>query len=1015
MGLVVVAGWHWHIETLVQIHPDYTPMQHNTALGFILSGIGLLAYLYNHSHITLISGTLVIATGLLTLTEYLIDIDPGIDQLFMEHYLTTKSTFPGRMSPSTAITFILGGAALLSLCCFFSPKVKLMLGGLLSSIVAAIGIGILLGYLLGTDTPYDWSDISYMAIHTATGFTVFGSGVLLLAYNKATKISEQPPKWLALVSGIGVATIAISLWQVLLTQERHHINDIVTTQTDTLKSEIQKLVKQNVQALIRFGNRWEFSGGTPQNKWEDDAAHYIEHQPAYQAIEWVDPSYHVRWIQPLEGNEQAQHLELKFERRRWDALIKAREERKVTLSRSIDLVQGGKGFLAYKPLFPNNRFDGFMVAVFRLHTLLDILPHQENFSQEYVISLYEGDLIYRSQEASPLHDTAKSNTAQYDTEWGRETDITLYNITWRLRVDPTQKLLATVQSSIPEISLSLGLMIALLLTLTVNRFQTVRENIKTIKLTNKRLEGEITNRIKIENSLHEYKGHLEELIDERTAVLLETNTRLLNEISEHKSTGKTLQKSKAQLQAILDFAPALISIKNLEGNITLVNSRFEVLTEGSPVKFTGKNLFDLFPKDIANEMQKDDLLVEQTGKAIKTEETFVHKDGSIHTYLAIKFPLLNESDHVYSICSICTDITDQKLAQEALVKSEKNLQAIFDNALDGIFTIDGNGIIQTFNPSAERIFGYSAEKIIGKNVAILIHNIDTETHSRYIKNHIKSGNSRIVGAEQREVVALHSDGNTFPLELSVGNIKNDHHHMFIAITRDISLRTQTQEELNRSREQLRDLASHLESVREEDRKIIAREIHDELGQILTAISTDVHWIISHCPEDQYILEEKALSILPNVESAIQSVQRIVSELRPPILDDLGLESAVTWFCEQFQNRTGITCKPEINLDDSSISPEYSTAIFRILQESLTNVARHSGASTAVITLGTINNTINMEIVDDGKGIKNNEINAHNAFGLIGMRERALTFGGKIVIEKRNDQGTSVNLILPKCG
>ncbi|MCK4950422.1 MAG: CHASE domain-containing protein, partial [Gammaproteobacteria bacterium] len=746
--LIVLLGWLTHNEKLIQVLPSYTPMQFNTALSFILCGIGLLAQLYNKSRIAVSAGIMVVGIGSLTILEYATNTDLHIDQIFMDHYITTNSLHPGRMAPSTAITFILSGIAIMFSRCALFPILHYRISGILGTLVASIGIGTIFGYMLGTNTPYGWSHLTHMAIHTSAGVTVLGLGILLLSYNKITKSNNPSQKWLALAAGIGAATLAIALWQTLLTQDRHHINAMIAARTSLIHSKIQNSIEQYIKPIIRLGKRWEFRNGTPIKEWESDVTQYIEHHPGYQAIGWADSSFHVRWIVPLEENKQALNLDLTFEDSRRDTLMRAHKERKLQLTHSIDLIQGDKGFIAYIPLFPENGFDGFMTGVFRINKLLDPLIQNESLSKGYHISIFEGDeLLYRNQNSNPL-DTK---------EWEQESIIKLYNITWKIRVSPTQRLLASKQSSAPSIALGIGLLVTLLLSLTINRIQSARLHAKAFEKANKELEDEVNTRKKIEYSLHEYKENLEELVDERTTTLKETNLRLLHEINDRRSTEKALQKSEKQL---------------------------------------------------------------------------------------------------------------------------------------------------------------------------------------------------------------------------------------------------------------RDLARHLESIREEERKHIAREVHDEVGQLLTALSMDAHWVIKHCPDNNHILEEKALSMLPNIESAIIAVQRIVSELRPAILDDLGLVAAINWYCEQFQTRTGVTCELNMSLDNISVDTERSTAIFRILQETLTNVTRHAHATRVTASMGIDDHTIYMRITDNGIGISDDSLNANDAFGLIGMRERALALAGSIVIERNNDSGTTVNLLLP---
>jgi len=225
------------------------------------------------------------------------------------------------------------------------------------------------------------------------------------------------------------------------------------------------------------------------------------------------------------------------------------------------------------------------------------------------------------------------------------------------------------------------------------------------------------------------------------------------------------------------------------------------------------------------------------------------------------------------------------------------------------------------------------------------------------------------------------------------------------------LNRNAQRRLTRSREQLRSLAARLQSIREEERSKIAREVHDVLGQALTGIKMDVTWIMARLPDDtRLVARTKSLSAL--IDSTIQMVRRIATDLRPGILDNLGLVAAVEWETGEFQARTGINCRLNTNLRDASIASESATAVFRIFQETLTNVARHAQATAVSVDLGEQEGRIVLQVADNGRGIDLAEVTQSKSVGLLGMRERAAILGGDLVISGAPGQGTSVVLSVP---
>jgi len=225
-------------------------------------------------------------------------------------------------------------------------------------------------------------------------------------------------------------------------------------------------------------------------------------------------------------------------------------------------------------------------------------------------------------------------------------------------------------------------------------------------------------------------------------------------------------------------------------------------------------------------------------------------------------------------------------------------------------------------------------------------------------------------------------------------------------------RQRTEEQLRASRGQLRALSTHLQSIREEERTLIAREIHDELGQDLTGLKMDLSWLTKRLPGVQEELVKKAESMSELIDTTIQSVRRISTELRPGVLDDLGLTAAIEWQSQDFQGRTGVQCEFKSTLPEVDLDRDRSTAVFRILQETLTNVARHANATKVSIYLGKKDGSLVLIVEDNGKGALESEIYNPKSLGFLGMRERALVFGGKIEIRGVPEKGTTVVLSIP---
>jgi len=234
----------------------------------------------------------------------------------------------------------------------------------------------------------------------------------------------------------------------------------------------------------------------------------------------------------------------------------------------------------------------------------------------------------------------------------------------------------------------------------------------------------------------------------------------------------------------------------------------------------------------------------------------------------------------------------------------------------------------------------------------------------------------------------------------------------VAIMHDITERKRVEEELRRSQEELRNLSAHLQRAREQERACIAREIHDELGQALTALKMDLSWLGKRLPFETSSLAEKVGAMSRLIDATTKTVKRISTQLRPGLLDDLGLVAAIEWQAQEFQERTQIRCELALQTGDIALNRELATTCFRIFQEALTNVARHADATSVQVTLKKKAETLLLKVKDNGKGLAEEEIAHPDSFGLLGMRERARFCGGHVKISSVQGRGTTVVARIP---
>ncbi len=409
--------------------------------------------------------------------------------------------------------------------------------------------------------------------------------------------------------------------------------------------------------------------------------------------------------------------------------------------------------------------------------------------------------------------------------------------------------------------------------------------------------------------------------------------------------------------------------------------------------------------------------LKRTGIARLFEAHFYRRDGKIIWTEVNARAIRNASSQVVHYEGSLGDITARKDAERALRESEARKGAILDSALDAIITVDDRGRVNEFNPAAEKMFNQPRGSVMGKELAeLIIPAALRDKHRRGLKRYLAGGPGSMLG-KRVETTAIRADGKDFPVELTINQVTLEGPPLFTGFVRDITDRKRAEMQLRDSREQLRALAAYLQSVREEERTRIAREVHDELGQTLTALKSDLAWLEKRMAElsdtvELQQFEEKLKELPGRVDGIIATVRKIATELRPPVLDDLGLEAAVEWQIREFEKRTGIKCRFSGGLKHVDLGPDRATAVFRIFQETLTNIVRHAEATQVTIRLREESDKLILEVQDNGRGMAGRELSGTRSLGLLGMRERATMLDGEINIIGRQGKGTTVGVRIP---
>lgn len=479
---------------------------------------------------------------------------------------------------------------------------------------------------------------------------------------------------------------------------------------------------------------------------------------------------------------------------------------------------------------------------------------------------------------------------------------------------------------------------------------------------------DISERKELERQLQEFNQQLEIQVKEKTAELRDVFERI---------------------------SDAFIGIDN-DHSVVYGNKKAEMLFDVDSTQLTNISVYELF----STSEGEVETAIDETFKS----REYVY----LETWLA-RFQKWFEL-HIYpspsGLSIYIRDITLRKKALLELNASEEKYRLFFENSMDGIILTDGKGQIFSANKAATEIFGMSEEEICKGGRRAILDESDP--------NWLKFFNTRNrFGKAQGELRHFRKDGSTFLAEITSVKFKTaGGEEQTNTIIRDITERKKAEEDLNDSYQQIRRLTAYLQKVREEERANIAREIHDELGQQLTVMKMDITWMKKKVKAGIVEpLPARMDEVLEIIDGTVSSVRRIATDLRPSLLDDIGLIAAIEWETDKFAKRTGI----KVNLtkpESVTLPPEYVTGLFRILQESLTNIIRHASATQVDIHLKNQNNEFILCIEDNGSGFDMNAVAGKKTLGLLGIKERSAMMQGVFTINSEPLKGTKLEVRVP---
>ncbi len=466
---------------------------------------------------------------------------------------------------------------------------------------------------------------------------------------------------------------------------------------------------------------------------------------------------------------------------------------------------------------------------------------------------------------------------------------------------------------------------------------------------------------------------------------------------------RKIEESEMRLRTILDTDPECIKLMDEDARLLDINRAGLQMVEADSIDMIkGKSVLPLIAERQQHQVAQ---LIKEAfkGKSGTLEFEMITMKGTRRWCELSVVPFLNTEKKVISALGVTKDITERKQAENAVRTSEEKYRTLVEQAADSIALYDSSGVLLDTNTSASRLLGYSREEFIRMKLPDVLMPDELEENPVQF-DVLSSGISTVKIRRMRR-----KDGSVVITEVRSQQLPDGR---YLSVIRDMTDRIKAEEELKSSYKAVRSLTAHLQNIREEERTNIAREIHDELGQQLTVLKMDVAWLNKRFQGTDEKVNHRLKDLLVMLDETVQSVRRISSQLRPSLLDDLGLSAAMEWQLGEFEKRAGIKTSFNAPQEEIPIPDAAKTALFRIFQESLTNVARHAAAKELSVSLKEEEQHLVMTIADNGKGFDRLKVAEKKTLGILGMKERSEMIGGSYEINSIPGEGTSVIVSVP---
>jgi PAS domain S-box-containing protein len=477
------------------------------------------------------------------------------------------------------------------------------------------------------------------------------------------------------------------------------------------------------------------------------------------------------------------------------------------------------------------------------------------------------------------------------------------------------------------------------------------------------------------------------------------------DITKRQRAEKALQVSEKKYRDIVTWAPIGIFQSTRSGKLLSANSSIaQMLGYNSESEFVGCSMGEAIyydTKDLEQFVFQHDMAGNNV--AMNYEARWKKKDGSTIWVLMTVHDVRDKTGQILYYEGFVFDITDRKQVEESLREGEERYRLLVENSTDLVTEISSEGTFLYVSPNVKSILDFRPVDMVGTNVLSKVYSKDKALIAEILNN---QGGSAMYRYRDRM-----GGWHWFESSGRVYNTSSGERRM-VMVSRDITERRKAEQELETSRKQLQHFTEHLEHVLEEERRRISRELHDDLGQLLTILKFDLSWLRLEGAKGNSEVIAKIDEMMESLNEALASVKRISKEIRPPQLDALGLGGALQWDIDQIEKKIGIKGIVTIEPPEFEVKGQIGTVLYRIFREALTNVVRHAQAQNVFIRLTRKLDSIVFSIRDDGRGITKKEMTGDTSLGLVGIRERIRMVGGTLTVDGKPGNGTMLSVEVP---